>query len=98
MVTSLQIWGCKDFKNQSSINESGISALISLLLLHHSWMRSEMCVASPCWKEVNNSIPESYWIGSWKWCKKAFPRFPKSTKLVVGNSIYHFAVAPNKVL
>lgn len=98
MVTSLQIWGCKDFENQSSKNESGMSSLISLLLLRHSWMWSEMCVASPCWKEVNNSVPESYRIGSWKWCKKALPRFPKSPKLVVGNSIYHFAAAPIIIL
>ena len=81
-----------------SKNESGMSTLISLLLLRHSWMWSEMWVASPYWKEVNNSISESYRIGSWKWCKKALPRFLKSTKLAIGNSIYHFAAAPIKVL
>ena len=98
MVTSLQIWGYKDFKNQPSKNGSGISALISLLLLRLSWMWSEMWVASPSSKEVNNSIPKSYQIGSWKWCKQEFPKFPKSTKLAVGNLIYHFAAAPIKVL
>ena len=98
MVTYLQIWGWKDFKNQSSRNGSGIFALIYVLLLYHSWMWSEMCVALPCWEEVNNFVLESYRIGSWKWCKKAFPRYPKSTKLVVGNSIYHFATSLIKVL
>ena len=75
-----------------------MSSLISLLLLFHSWMWSEMCVASPCLKEVNNSVLKSYRIGSWKWCKKVLPRFPKSTKIVVHNSIYHFSTTPIKVL
>ena len=75
-----------------------MSALISLHCLRHSWIWSEMWVESPCWKEVNNSILESYQIGSWKWCKNALPRLPKSTKLVVGSSIYHLAAAPIKVL
>ena len=98
IVKSLQIWGWSDFKNQSSINKSGMSSLIFLPCLHHSWIWSDMWVALPCWKEVNNSIPESYRIGSWKWCKNALPRLPKSTKLVVGSSIYHLATAPIKVL
>ena len=98
IVTSLKIWGCRNFRNQSRRNESWMYALISLLLLHHSWIWSEIWVVSPCWKEVNNFVLESYWIGSWKWCKKALPKFLKSTKLVVGNLIYHFAVAPIKVL
>ena len=55
-------------------------------------------MALPCWKEVNNFVPESYQMGILKWCKKAFPKFPKFTKLAVGNSIYHFVAAPIKFL
>ena len=98
IVTSLQIWGWSDFKNQSSKNESGMSALISLHHLRHSWIWSEMWVASPCWKEVNNFVLESYRIGSWKWCRKALAIVPKSAKPVDGNSMYHLATAPIKVL
>ena len=98
IVTSLQIWGWSDFKNQSSRNELGMSTLISLRRLHHSWIWSKMWVASPCWKEVNNSVPKSYRIGSWKWCKNALAKFPKSTNSANGNSIYHFVATPIKVL
>jgi hypothetical protein len=55
-------------------------------------------MASPCWKDVNNSIPESYQIGSWKWCKKALAKLSKSTNQADGNSMYHLATAPIKVL
>ena len=75
-----------------------MSALISFRHLRQSWIWSEMWVASPCWKEVKNSVPKSYRIESWKWCKNALPRLPKSTKLTVGSSIYHLVAAPIKVL
>ena len=55
-------------------------------------------MASPCWKEVNNSIPESYQIGSWKWCKRALAKLPKSTNPTDGNSMYHLVDAPFKAL
>ena len=98
IVTSLQIWGWSDFKNQSSRNELGMFALISLRRLRHSWIWSEMWVALPCWKEVNNSILESYRIGSWKWCKNVLAKLPKSANPTNGNSIYHLAATPIKVL
>ena len=98
IVTSLQIWGWSDFRNQSSRNELGMSALISLDRLFHSWIWSEMWVASPCWKEVNNSVLESYQIGSWKWCKNALAKLSKSANPADGNSIYHLVYAPIKVL
>ena len=93
IVTSLQIWGWSDFTNQSRM-----SALISLRHIRHSWIWSEMWVASPCWKEVKNSVPESYQVGSWKWCMNALAKLPKSTKPADGSSIYHLVTAPIKVL
>ena len=75
-----------------------MSALISLCCLRHSWIWSEMWVASPWWNEVNNFVPESYQIGSWKWCRNVSAKLPKSANPTDGNLIYHLVAASIKVL
>ena len=92
------MYGNSDLRNHSNRNLGGMVALIRLFLLLHSWIWSEMWVALFCLKVDNKSVPKSYQTGSWKWLRKALAKSQKLLKGTEGNSIYHLAAIPVKVL
>ena len=95
---SLDMYGNSDLRNHSKRNSGGMVALIRLFRLLHSWIWSEMWVALFCLKVDNKSVPKSYRTRSWKWLRKALAKSQKLLKAAEGNSIYHLASIPVKVL
>ena len=98
MTTSLAMGGSKYFVNQSTINWSGMGALINLHLHLHSCIWSDIWVELVWRSEINKSLLVSYQIGNWKWVKKAIAKVSKSQKECQGSSIYHFVATPMRVL
>ena len=90
--------GSKEFVNQSASNWSGIGALVNLRLLLHSWIWLEIWVDVVCQSEVNRSVPISYQISNWKCVKKSIAKTLKSQNECCGNSMYHLAAMPVRVL
>ena len=62
---------------------------MSLLLLLHSWIWSEMWVTWSFWKLSRISVVASEQIANWKWFKKIVSKSPKEVKVPLGSSMYN---------
>ena len=97
MGTSQDILGNSDLVNQCTKRASGIGAFTNLRHLLHSWIWSKIWVAVFYRREVRSSVLISYWMGSWKWARKAIANDWKSKKAAGGSLMNHLATLPVNV-